>query len=144
MAGCAAPSPAASSPAATTVATASVAANKPHVVVLQLVPRTGVTARASARVDVTEAGYTITVSATDLLANSSSFVNMHPGTCALENNETMVLVGSIAADGTGTGTVSQYYPGAYVVPAEGRILTLHGPSRSELDRVHIACVDMTG
>jgi len=140
---CAPPSPAAPPRAATTVATAAGAANKPHVVTLQLVPRTAVAARASARIDVTEAGYTITVSATDLPANSSSFVNMHAGTCALEDSEAMVLVGSITTDARGVGTVSQYYVGAYVVPVAGHILTLHGPSRGELERVHIACVDMT-
>jgi hypothetical protein len=131
------------SPVTSATATGSKAVNTAHVIDLQLVAGKGVAARASARIDVAEAGYTITVTATDLPADSSSFVNMHTGTCALEKTDVALLIGSIAADGNGKGSVSQYFAGPYLVSAAGRILTLHGPSRTELDRLHIACVDMT-
>jgi hypothetical protein len=129
----------------TTSATATVpkTVNTPHVIALQLVAGTGVAARAAVRIDVVEVGYTMTVTATNLPADSSSFVNMHTGTCALEKTDVALLIGSIAADGNGKGSVSQYFAGPYLVSAAGRILTLHGPSRTELDRSHIACVDMT-
>jgi len=131
------------SPTVTATSPLPAALNKPRVLEFQLVPQTGVAARGSVRVDVTETGYRVTLTASGLAPDSSSVVNIHAGSCALVSNDVEQLVGRMAADGSGKGTISQFYAGAYLVSAAGRIITLHGPAKSEYDLVHIACVDMT-
>ncbi|MEP7104435.1 MAG: hypothetical protein ABI838_01130 [Chloroflexota bacterium] len=78
-----------------------------------------------------------------LTPGASHRVNVHAGSCASEDTSTLINVGDARSDSTGAGQVTVEYPGAYKVPAAGRILTVHGPAGTDDERGHLACADMT-
>jgi hypothetical protein len=94
------------------------------------------------QLDITN-GYTITVTVTGLTPNTRHLINFHFGTCAVPNLDPPYDQIEIAtADASGTLSSVTSRASAYVVPATGRILTVHGdePTRRQ---THIACVDLT-
>lgn len=95
------------------------------------------------RVDIKNNGYTITVTVTGLTPNTRHLINFHFGSCATPDLDPPFEQIDIAgADATGTLTSVTTHPGAYIVPANGRILTVHGDDTAKR-QTHIACTNLT-
>lgn len=95
----------------------------------------------TARVDVKVAGYTLTVTMKGLDPNTHHLINWHFGTCAAPDLSLFDQIDVAKADATGTLTSVTNWPGAYSIPPQGQILTVHGAD--ELKRqTHIACASM--
>ena len=95
------------------------------------------------RVDIKNDGYTITVTVTGLTPNTRHLINFHFGSCATPDLDPPFEQIDVApADATGTLTSVTTHPGAYIVPANGRILTVHGDDTAKR-QTHIACTNLT-
>ena len=94
-------------------------------------------------VDIKTYGYTITVTVTGLTPNTKHLINFHLGSCASPDlSPPFDQIDVAVADATGSITSVTTRNGVYLVPGNGRILTVHGddPNRRE---THIACTDLT-
>jgi len=80
----------------------------------------------------------------DLVPGATYLLNLHNGSCALEDTNFRLDMGRFDADASGHATYAQTFKGVFAVPAAGRIVTLHGPLDTEAARQHIACGDLTG
>jgi hypothetical protein len=101
-------------------------------------------AHGTVHVDILASGYTLTVATMSLSPNASGyFLNMHAGTCAVEDTSVLIDLGRFGTDAGGTGMFTLNFSGQYVIPPAGRILTLHGQLNSPAAFSHIACADLT-
>jgi hypothetical protein len=97
------------------------------------------------QVDVKSYGYVMTVTVVGLNPNTQHEINIHAGTCANQDTDSLILhVDFLAADASGTIKSVTTWPKAYAVPANGRILTVHGDYNTSDMFVHIDCTEMTG
>ena len=112
----------------------------------------GFNAHGTVRVDIQENGYVLSVIVSGLLPDQVHLVNTHAGSCAHQDTRVIMdLAGApvtfgnrMMSDGGGNAMLSQQYPGRkFTIPAEGRILTVHGPFGSDDLTTHIACADLT-
>ncbi len=86
--------------------------------------------------------YELSVAMRDLQPDARYLINLHNGSCALEDTSYLLNLGRFAADASGRAIYTQAFIGLFSVPATGRIVTLHGPLGTDDERVHIACGDM--
>lgn len=94
-------------------------------------------------VNVGPTSYEVRVVLSHLVPGASYLLNLHNGSCALEDTSVIIDMGSFRADDSGTATHTRTFQGV-PIPAAGRIVTLHGPLNTDDARTHVACGDMTG
>lgn len=92
--------------------------------------------------DVKIYGYIVTVAVQGLTPNSGHRINVHAGSCAAPAIKVISNTAHATADANGTFTSVESWPDAYLVPPEGRILTIHGDDQDN-PSTHIACADLT-
>ena len=95
------------------------------------------------QIDVKTYGYTITVTVTGLTPNTKHLLNFHFGSCGSpDRSPPFDQIEVAVADATGSLTSVITRNGLYLVPGNGRIVTVHGddPKRRE---THIACTDLS-
>ncbi|HEY8643896.1 MAG TPA: hypothetical protein VIO84_14160 [Candidatus Dormibacteraeota bacterium] len=111
---------------------------------LVVAPHAGRTINGTAHIDVKPAGgYSLTVTLHGLTPGAQQVVNIHAGTCGAEDTSVLINVGVVHSDAAGDGVVAADFPNPYLVPAGGRILTVHGPNGTNDALGHLACADMT-
>jgi hypothetical protein len=94
------------------------------------------------RVDIKNDGYTITVTVTGLTANTMHLINFHFGSCAAPDVSQWDQIAVATANAKGMLTSATTRPGAYVIPGQGKILTVHGDDMARRE-THIACTNLT-
>lgn len=94
-------------------------------------------------IDIQGGGYTMTLTVEGLTPNGHYPVNLHGGRCPSPDVTSGTWVDQdIQADDSGTLTFEKTYPSAWVIPATGQVLTVHGRV-PVAERTHIACADLT-
>ena len=116
--------------------------NAPRQLTFPLNAQGGGKANGVVEVSVTSAGYEVRVTLKDLLPGAQYLINLHNGSCAVEDTSVIIDMGRLRADDSGTATHTRTFLGV-PIPAAGRIVTLHGPLDTEDAFTHIACGDMT-
>ena len=87
--------------------------------------------------------YTLRVEATRLHPNGRYLVNLHAGSCDVEDTSLAIEVGFLTGDASGNGSVERQYLRDYSVPAgNATIVTVHGYGGSGDEFNHIACGDL--
>ena len=117
-------------------------ANAPRQLTFPLNAQGGGKANGVVEVSVTSAGYEVRVTLKELLPGAQYLINLHNGSCAVEDTSVIIDMGRLRADDVGTATHTRSFVGV-PIPAAGRIVTLHGPLNTEDAFTHIACGDMT-
>lgn len=92
-------------------------------------------------VSVTSAGYEVRATLKDLIPGAQYLINLHNGSCAVEDTSMILDMGRLRADDSGNATHTRTFLGV-PIPAAGRIVTLHGPLNTEDAFTHVACGEM--
>jgi hypothetical protein len=134
----------ASSASAPSVSSESSPTQEPRTLTFELNPKEGYTAHGTVMVETGGGGYTMTVNMSGLTPNSHHLLNLHAGTCAEQDTSAAIpLTTEIGADAAGDATYVKTSSRGWEVPAEGRILTIHGNKPGDEVFVHIACAELT-
>ncbi|HEY1163122.1 MAG TPA: hypothetical protein VGF78_08670 [Candidatus Dormibacteraeota bacterium] len=138
LAGCSSNSPTATSTSPTPI-------QSPHILMFTINGAGVDPANGVVEVDIKTYGYTMTVTVQGLTPNTTHEVNLHAGDCVNQDTKSLIEHVDLAtADAKGTFTSVTAWPIAYSIPANGRILTVHGDNSDPSDRFnHIACAKMT-
>jgi len=140
LAGCGGGASSASTPSpqpATT--TKPKAAGPTKTLTVALHPENGGTVQATLTLTIGAASYTLHLEGRSLHPDGSYVVNIHDGTCALEDLTRVRDVGHLVGDGSGNGLLERTYGQAYV---GGGIITIHGYNGSGDEFSHIACAEL--
>jgi hypothetical protein len=97
------------------------------------------------RVEVAGDAYTMTVVVNGLTPMSGHEINTHTGTCSTVGTSLGLPDNGryLRADAKGALTSVTTWPGAYFVPPQGMVLSVHGNDDSAALMTHIACADLT-
>lgn len=102
-------------------------------------PYPGESAMGKGTILILSTGYILTFDADHLTpgAVGGQVINLHVGTCAGPDLTSNQLVGTVLPDDTGKAHLEVTYPTPYALPAEGRVITIHGAGFYRYD--HLAC-----
>jgi len=95
-------------------------------------------------IDIANGGYVMTVTMEGLDPNSKHIINTHDTSCASLAVTTEFFRVEVRADATGRAVSVNPFPTTrYLVPAEGRVVTVHGNDGTNRALSHVACADLT-
>jgi hypothetical protein len=140
---CAGSSPSASAKQSTPPSPTSAATQSPRTLTLDLNPVQGAAAHGSVLIEVKGDGYTMTVNVEGLRPNSIHTLYINSGSCAaIKSDVNTTVAQDVRADASGKATSMTTYHDAYSIPAEGRVLVVHGDEPAQ-SQVRLACAQLT-
>jgi hypothetical protein len=111
----------------------------PRLLTVALNPVEGAQAHGTVAIEVKGDSYTVTVTIEGLTPNSIHKLYLNAGTCnAIKSNVEITFAQDVRADASGKATSVTTYHNAYSIPAEGRVLVVHGD-----EPVRLACAELT-
>ncbi|MDP9271942.1 MAG: superoxide dismutase family protein [Chloroflexota bacterium] len=119
------------------------ATQSPRTLTLDLNPLQGAAAHGSVLIEVKGDGYTMTVTVEGLTPNSIHTLYINSGSCAaIKSDVDTTVAQDVRADASGKATSMTTYHDAYSIPAEGRVLVVHGDEPAQ-SQVRLACAELT-
>ncbi len=111
----------------------------PRLLTLDLNPIQGAQAHGSVAIEVKGDSYTMTVTIEGLTPSSIHKLYLNAGSCnAIKSNVEITIAQDVRADASGKATSVTTYHNAYSIPAEGRVLVVHGD-----EPIRLACAELT-